>query len=121
MSQHLFRKTHVLQTHQSSSKYIGVFDYELEIDNISLEITQEIIDWCSKTCISNFIIIQSKDRIVAGGNGDNYLAWESGEFKASKRWKKDEFDYTVYIRLMRHDYNSFILRYSDEITSTNKE
>lgn len=121
MSRHLFRKKYILQTHQSPSKYIGVFNYELEMRNISIEVTQELIDWCSNTCIDNFIIIQSKDRIVAGGNGDNYLAWQSGEFKASRRWKKEDVDHTVYIRLMKHDYNSFLLRYSDEITSINQK
>ena len=116
MKNYKFRKSHFLKVYNPSDKYIGIFNYEIELDDVTIKITQEIIDWCSNTCHDNFIIIQTKNRVVAGGCADNYKEWEQNQFNASARWKNEDCSYTAFIRLTEIDYFAFMLRYADEIT-----
>lgn len=116
MNESTFRKSYYIKIHRSETKNLGIFNYEVELEGITVEITQELINWCSQTCQDNFIISEIKSRIVAGGTYDNYKSWCNGRFNASKKWHPADYYYTIFIRLMKNDYLSFMLRYSDEIT-----
>lgn len=120
MSTYIFRNYYGLNIHDQSTKYIGEFNFEIEIKDIPLDITTELVDFCSSTFSNNFVIIEVKDRIVAGGWGDNYSAWKDGQFKVTKRWTKADISYSIFIRLYSDDMKLFNLRYSDEIKKQNK-
>lgn len=117
MIQYQFRDEYYMSIHQSTTKDIGVFDYEIELLDITTEITQEMINWCAKTCNENFIIYEIKDRVVAGGHMYNYQAWKNGLFNVKKKWTKQNSSYTLFIRLSKKDFAAFNLGFADEITT----
>ena len=95
----------------------GFFNYAFTFEDTDKKIINEMIEWLSNNCAENFIVTETECCIVAGGWSDNKYAFKQGQFKITRKKKKENALPTTYeIRLDKSDIMHFRLRWIDEST-----
>lgn len=95
---------------------IGSFTCAFEFRDTEQEIIEKMIEWLSNCCTENFIVSETRSRLIAGGYSDNKKAFEMGHFSLPNGQRAREGDLGTFyeVRLNKEDIFAFRLRWLDE-------